>query len=60
MLAEVRAWRLADMRQERGFTQAQVAEHMGVSKGRVSQIESGQVSVRMLWRDTWRRWAAAW
>ncbi|MFF4346617.1 helix-turn-helix domain-containing protein [Streptomyces sp. NPDC001530] len=44
MLAEARAWRLVDMRQERGFTQAQVAERMGVTKGRVSQIESGQVS----------------
>ncbi|MDW8807817.1 MULTISPECIES: helix-turn-helix domain-containing protein [Streptomyces] len=44
MLAEARAWRLADMRQERGITQAQVAERMGVTKGRVSQIESGQVS----------------
>ncbi|MFJ2826684.1 helix-turn-helix domain-containing protein [Streptomyces sp. NPDC087263] len=44
MLTEAQAWRLVDMRQERGFTQAQVAERMGVSKGRVSQIESGQVS----------------
>ncbi|MFE7836409.1 helix-turn-helix domain-containing protein [Streptomyces sp. NPDC057474] len=44
MLAEARAWRLVDMRRERGYTQAQVAERMGVSKGRVSQIESGQVS----------------
>jgi DNA-binding XRE family transcriptional regulator len=44
MLTEARARRLADMRQERGITQAQVAERMGVSKGRVSQIGSGQVS----------------
>ncbi|MGW7067497.1 helix-turn-helix domain-containing protein [Streptomyces sp. NPDC054855] len=44
MLAEARAWRLVEMRQERGYTQTQVAERMGVSKGRVSQIESGQVS----------------
>ncbi|GGZ18910.1 helix-turn-helix domain-containing protein [Streptomyces poonensis] len=44
MLAEAQAWRLVDMRQERGFTQAQVAERMGVSKGRISQIESGHVS----------------
>ncbi|MDX2526866.1 helix-turn-helix domain-containing protein [Streptomyces europaeiscabiei] len=35
---------MADTRQERGIIQAQVAEHMGVTKGRVSQIESGQVS----------------
>lgn len=32
------------MCQERGITQAQVTERMGVTKGRVSQIESGQVS----------------
>lgn len=44
MLSEARAWRLVEMRQERGFTQTQIAERMGVSKGRVSQIESGQVS----------------
>jgi DNA-binding XRE family transcriptional regulator len=44
MLDEARAWRLVEMREERGLTQAQVAERMGVSKGRVSQIESGQVS----------------
>ncbi|UUN28887.1 helix-turn-helix domain-containing protein [Streptomyces sp. FIT100] len=44
LLTEARAWRLVEMREERGYTQAQVAERMGVSKGRVSQIESGQVS----------------
>ncbi|MFP8941098.1 helix-turn-helix domain-containing protein [Streptomyces fenghuangensis] len=44
LLAEARAWRLVEMRRERGFTQTEVAERMGISKGRVSQIESGQVS----------------
>lgn len=44
MLDEARAWRLVELRKERGFTQLQVAERMGVSPGRVSQIESGQVS----------------
>ncbi|WP_329134092.1 helix-turn-helix domain-containing protein [Streptomyces sp. NBC_00670] len=44
LLTASRAWRLVEMRQERGYTQADVAERMGVSKGRVSQIESGQVS----------------
>jgi DNA-binding XRE family transcriptional regulator len=44
LLAEARAWRLVEMRRERGYTRAEVAERMGVSKGRVSQIESGQVS----------------
>lgn len=44
LLAWARAWRLAEMRQERGLTQDQVAARMGVSNGRVSQIENGQVS----------------
>ncbi|MGP4109992.1 helix-turn-helix domain-containing protein [Streptomyces sp. 4N509B] len=44
LLARTRAWRLAEVRRERGLTQEQVAVRMGVSKGRVSQIESGQVS----------------
>ncbi|SFK31431.1 helix-turn-helix domain-containing protein [Streptomyces pini] len=44
LLVEARAWRLVEMRRERGFTQTEVAERMGISKGRVSQIESGQVS----------------
>jgi DNA-binding XRE family transcriptional regulator len=44
LLDEARAWRLVELRKERGFTQAQVAERMGVTTGRVSQIESGQVS----------------
>lgn len=44
VLSEARAWRLAEMRRERGYTQTQVAERMNVSKGRISQIESGQVS----------------
>jgi DNA-binding XRE family transcriptional regulator len=44
ILDRARAWQLAELRKERGFTQAQVAERMGVTAGRVSQIESGQVS----------------
>src|SRR3954468_23113637 len=43
---EAQGWRLADMRQRRGMTQAQVAERMGLSVSRVSQIESGDVSTR--------------
>ena len=44
MLAEVRGQQLAELRRNRGLTQQQVAERMGVTKGRVSQIEQGQVS----------------
>jgi transcriptional regulator with XRE-family HTH domain len=36
--------RLADERKQRGLTQAQLAEVMGVTPGRVSQIERGQLS----------------
>jgi DNA-binding XRE family transcriptional regulator len=46
MLDEARGWRLGDMRRRRGLTQEQVAERMGVSTARVSQIESGDVSTQ--------------
>lgn len=38
MLAEARGWRLAEIRRRRGFSQAQVADRMGVGKSRVSQM----------------------
>lgn len=44
MLARVRAHNLAEMRRRKGLTQRQVAEAMGVSTGRVSQIEHGDLS----------------
>jgi DNA-binding XRE family transcriptional regulator len=44
MLAEVIGHRLAEIRRARGLTQQQVADRMGVSKGRVSQIERGKIS----------------
>jgi DNA-binding XRE family transcriptional regulator len=44
MLAEVLGHRLAEVRKARGLTQQQVADRMGVTKGRVSQIEQGKVS----------------
>ena len=36
--------RLAQVRRARGMTQRQVAQRMGVTKGRISQIEQGKVS----------------
>ena len=42
--AYIDAYRLARFRAELGVTQAQVAERMGVTKSRVSQIERGEVS----------------
>ncbi|MBU6245483.1 MAG: helix-turn-helix domain-containing protein [Actinomycetales bacterium] len=44
MLARVRAHNLAAVRRRKGLTQRQVAEAMGVSTGRVSQIEHGDLS----------------
>ncbi|MGH3391548.1 MAG: helix-turn-helix transcriptional regulator, partial [Actinomadura sp.] len=43
LMARVDAHQLAEIRKERGLTQVDVAEIMGVSKGRVSQIERGEV-----------------
>ena len=40
MLGAVRAHKLAEVRRQRGLTQRQVALAMGVTVGRVSQIES--------------------
>ncbi|MCT9929929.1 helix-turn-helix domain-containing protein [Planotetraspora sp. A-T 1434] len=33
-----------EIRRSRGLTQQQVAERMGVTKGRISQIEQGKIS----------------
>ncbi|MBO3740395.1 helix-turn-helix domain-containing protein [Actinoplanes flavus] len=42
--AYIDGYRLAERRKAFGLTQAEVAERMGVTKGRVSQIENGDVS----------------
>lgn len=55
LLAEVRGHRLAEIRHSRGLTQQQVADRMGVTKGRVSQIEQGRLSGQ----DVLARYAAA-
>lgn len=39
------AWHLADERKRVGLTQRDVAELMGVTPGRVSQIENGDLDV---------------
>lgn len=44
LLAAVVGHRLAEARRSRGLTQQQVAHRMGVTKGRVSQIERGKIS----------------
>lgn len=55
LLATVIGQRLAELRRSRGLTQQQVAERMGVTKGRVSQIEQGKISGQ----DVLVRFAAA-
>lgn len=55
LLAEVLGQRLAEVRRARGLTQQEVAERMGVTKGRVSQIEQGKISGQ----DVLARFAAA-
>jgi DNA-binding XRE family transcriptional regulator len=44
MLDRVRAHGLAEVRRRKGMTQREVAAAMGVSTGRVSQIEHGDLS----------------
>ena len=44
LMARQSGLRLADERKQRGLTQAQLAETMGVTPGRVSQIERGELS----------------
>ena len=44
LLAVAVGHRLAEVRRARGLTQQQVAERMGVTKGRISQIERGKIS----------------
>ena len=55
LLAGVIGQRLAELRRARGLTQQQVAERMGITKGRVSQIEQGKLSGQ----DVLARYAAA-
>lgn len=43
MLAEVRAQRLAEIRQSSGLNQTEVANRLGVSQSRVSRIERGDI-----------------
>lgn len=49
LLAQERAHRLAEMRKRRGLPQRQVAQTMGVTVGRVSQIENGELAGSTCW-----------
>ncbi|MET9179501.1 XRE family transcriptional regulator [Kitasatospora aureofaciens] len=54
-LAQIRGYELAELRRKAGLTQKHVAELLGVSQARVSQIEHGQVDSL----DNLRAYAAA-
>lgn len=43
MLAEVRAYRLRELREQAGLTQAQLAQRIGVGQRQVSKIEHGDL-----------------
>jgi len=43
MLAELRAYRLAEVREKYGFKQTEIAEKIGVSQSRVSRMERGEL-----------------
>jgi len=43
LIAEARAFRLADVRRRQHTTQVEVAKAMGVTQARVSRIEKGQL-----------------
>ncbi|MER6157474.1 XRE family transcriptional regulator [Streptomyces sp. NPDC001868] len=43
LLAEVRAYRLAEVRREQDLTQRDIADSMGVSTPRISAIENGEI-----------------
>lgn len=57
MLAEVRGYRLRELREMLGMTQTDLANGLGISQKRVSEIERGQVDFTKV--DTLRRYAEA-
>ena len=57
MRAEVRAFRLRELREAGAMTQVQMAEELSVSQKRVSMIERGDIERAQV--DTLRRYAQA-
>jgi DNA-binding XRE family transcriptional regulator len=60
IMAEQWGHQLAEQRKRLGFTQAGLAEIMGVTPGRVSQIEHGEVSTVEALASRSRPSAASW
>lgn len=57
MTAEVRAYRLKELRQELHITQVQLAEQLHVSQNRISRIEHGDIERSQV--DTLRKYVEA-
>lgn len=54
---KIDAYQLAEARRARKMTQAELAQRMGVSQARVSELESGELGATRL--DTLRRYVAS-
>jgi ribosome-binding protein aMBF1 (putative translation factor) len=57
MLAEIRAYRLKELREALSLTQVELANRLDVSQNRVSRIEHGDIERTQV--DTLRRYAEA-
>lgn len=57
MLAEVRAYRLRELREQAAMTQVQLADVLDVSQNRISRIEHGDIERTQV--DTLRRYVEA-
>ncbi len=57
MLAETRAWRLRELREQFDLTQVELAQQLAVSQNRVSTIERGHIDKAQV--DTLRRYVEA-
>lgn len=57
MLAETRAWRLRELREQFDITQVELAAELEISQNRVSRIERGEIDKAQV--DTLRRYVEA-
>ena len=57
MIAETRAWRLRELREQFDLTQVELAAELDVSQNRVSRIERGDIGKTQV--DTLRRYVEA-
>lgn len=57
MWAEVRAYRLRELREQAAMTQVQLADALDVSQNRISRIENGDIERTQV--DTLRRYVEA-